>query len=165
MSTPPTSPGRIVALLPVVLAALALAGCGGTKTSAEKSAEERLETTYHPPPRPKSITYEVKLGPFQGGDPIGSGVAIVSINAATNQLCWTISSLTNVPSPTEVRLFQNFTGASGRNGFRLGHGYKPSGCIPIEPPVLGKMELKPQIFFVNVHSARYPGGAVRGPLA
>ena len=97
--------------------------------------------------------------------PIGSGVAIISINAATNQLCWKISSLTNVPSPTQVRLFQNFTGATGRNGRVLGHGYKPSGCIPVERPALARMEFKPNIFFVNVHSARYPGGAVRGPLA
>ena len=154
-------------LLPVVLAVFALAGCGssGTKPTAESELEKRVEKTYHPPPPPKSANYDVKLGPFEGGDPIGSGVAIISINAATNQLCWKISSLTNVPSPTQVRLFQNFSGASGHNGYKLGHGYQPSGCIPVERVILGLFEAKPQRFFVNVHSARYPGGAVRGPLA
>ena len=141
MWSPKMSLGTMASVLPAVLAVCALSGCGGSsgKNSAESSAIARVGR-HRPSPPPKAATYQVALGPFPGGDPTGAGVAIIGFKVPGNQLCWTISSLTNVPSPTEVRLFQNFVGASGRNGYRLGHGYKPSGCIPVEAAVIGRMD-------------------------
>jgi hypothetical protein len=35
----------------------------------------------------------------------------------------------------------------------------------MEAPVLGLIESKPQDFYLSIHSARFPDGAVRGPLS
>ena len=151
------------AFVSLAVAVLAFAGCGGTKP---------VTTAVLPPgvsrapelPQPINATYSVSLAGFKRGSPNGSGHAVVSINASTNELCWTFSQLKNVTSPTVARLFRNFTGASGRNGFLLGRAYKSSGCIHLESAVLGLIGAKPEQFYVNIHDARFPGGAVRGPL-
>jgi hypothetical protein len=146
--------------------AVALAACGGSSTnsSAGISATQTGETTYKPPPPPKDMSYDVTLGTFKRGAPGASATAIVSIKAATSELCWTISELHGVSHPTEARLFRKVIGGTGAGGYKLGHGYKSSGCIPIESVVLGLIESKPEQFFVSVHAPHYPAGAVRGPL-
>jgi hypothetical protein len=55
-------------------------------------------------------------------------------------------------------------GAAGCGGFDLGRRYKPAGCIQLEPVTLGLIGAKPSQFWLNIHNARYPAGAVRGPL-
>jgi hypothetical protein len=163
------------ALVSLALAVLAVAGCGGsTKT---------VTTTPLPPgvapaaPTPKAInaTYHVILTGklhkvyrgvrgFKRGSPHGSASAVVTINASTNEFCWEFSQLSNVSSPTVARLFRNFPGAPGTGGFDLGRRYKSSGCIHMDPEVLGLITEKPEQFYLNIHNASYPSGAVRAPL-
>jgi hypothetical protein len=174
MRSKTTFPSR-AAFVSLALAVLAVAGCGGgTKTAT---------TTPLPPgvslapkePVPTNATFRATLtgrrqktftsSPgFKRGSPNGSALAVVTTNASTSELCWEFSQLKNVSSPTVARLFRNFPGATGRNGFDLGRRYKPSGCIHFEPAVLGLITEKPYQFYLNIHNARYPFGAVRGPL-
>jgi hypothetical protein len=171
-----TIPSR-AALVSLALAVLAVAGCGGgTKTVATATPPlpagvERAR----PEPTPINATYQVTLNGnratqfglppgFPHGSPHGSALAVVTTNASTNQLCWKFSQLKNVSSPTEARLFRTFSGATGRHGFLLGRRYTPSGCIHLPAGTLGLIGAKPQQFFLNIHNARYPYGAVRGPL-
>jgi hypothetical protein len=150
------------------VAVLAFAGCGSsTKTVTSTPLPPGVNLHPPAPPTPVNATFTVPLtGGFKHGSPNGSGLAVVRINAATNELCWTISQLTNITAPTEVRLFRNFPGASGENGFYLGgpRKYKPSGCLHLLPVQLGLMTSKPQVFDVSIHDRRFPGGAIRGPL-
>lgn len=38
-------------------------------------------------------------------------------------------------------------------------------CVPVDGPLVERMATEPQRFYVNVHSAPFPDGAVRGQLA
>jgi hypothetical protein len=159
-----------IALALLAVVALALAGCGGTTTtvtapaSSAKAKPKSLTTTYTSPPAVGSASYTVSLAGFPRGAANGSGVGVVSINSSSGELCWTISQLKNVTAPTEIRIFRNFPRASGAHGLPLGAGYKPSGCMRERLLVLGLIEAKPETFYLSIHSARYPEGAVRGPL-
>jgi hypothetical protein len=138
---------------------LAFAGCGGAKTVATTSAPPL------PSQRPiESATYTVNLAGFEQGAHNGSGLAVVSLNASTREICWTFSQLKNVGAPTDARIYRTFPGASGRNGFRLGRTYKASGCVPAPANVLRELTAGPQEWVVSIHTRHFPGGAVRGQV-
>jgi hypothetical protein len=153
----------------VALVALALAGCGSSNNAASTAATETAATSSATAPGGSAssapTTYHVNLAGFSKGSPNGSGLAVVTVNPPKGELCWMFSELTNVPSPTVARLFRSFPGATGAHGFLLGHTYKPSGCIHLEPGILELINSKPQRFFVNIHDAQFPEGAIRGPLS
>ena len=153
------------------LAAVVLtsAGCGNAKSAATTAPPPTTATTATTATEPAqqpvtSATYRVTLAGFKGGAPNGSGLAVISINASSSELCWRFSRLKNVTAPTVARLYQSFPGASGRNGYHLGGAYKSSGCVALPSDVLGLIEARAQVFYVNIHDAQFPGGAVRGPL-
>jgi hypothetical protein len=164
------------AFVSLALAVLAVAGCGGsTKTVTAPPELPPGVSKPPPPPTPINASFHVTLTGeratrfglppgFRRGSPNGSAVAVATTNASTNEFCWEFSQLKNVSSPTVARLFRDFPGATGRGGFALGRRYKPSGCIHLVPVVLALIGAKPQQFFLNIHTTRYPGGAVRGPL-
>jgi hypothetical protein len=163
------------AFLSLALAVLAVAGCGGGTKTVTTAPLPPGVSLVPKTPVPINATYHVTLTGkrqklFAGyvalkrGSPNGSALAVVTTNASTSQLCWEFSQLKNVSSPTVARLFRNFPGATGKGGFDLGRRYKHSGCIHLEPEVLGLIGEKPGQFYLNIHNARYPFGAVRGPL-
>src|SRR5271155_1230813 len=104
-----------VTLVSLALVVLALAGCGSTKQAATTAAT----TPSGAPPPAKSASYTVTLAGYKGGSPSGSGHAFISINASTDELCWTFSALQNVTAPTVIRIFHTFKGASGKHGIQL----------------------------------------------
>ena len=151
-------------IAPVCLVlALGLAACGSTKV-VTTTASNPAETTYKPPPPPVPASYSVTLSGFKEGSHNGSALGLVGINPTTDELCWKFTQLKNVKSPTVARLFRYTPGGTGRHGYLLGHSYKTSGCIHQPAIILGLIESKPEQFFLNIHTAQYPGGAVRGPL-
>jgi hypothetical protein len=164
-----------VAFVSLALAVLAVAGCGGsTKTVTSKLLPPGVGPA-PPEPTPINASYHVILNGkrvktfpaaprFKRGSPHGSARAVATTNASTSQLCWEFSQLKNVSSPTVARLFRNFPGATGDGGWDLGRRYRPSGCIHLPPVTLGLIGAKPTQFWLNIHSAQYPFGAVRGPL-
>jgi hypothetical protein len=160
----------------LALAVLALASCGGsTKTvtstplppGVSRAPEEPkpINASFRSTLNGKRVKQFAGVPAFTRGSPNASALAVVTTNASTNQLCWEISQLKNVSSPTVARLFRNFPGATGRGGWDLGRRYKPSGCIHLPAVTLGLIGAKPGQFWLNIHNARYPFGAVRGPLS
>ncbi len=161
------SPAVVALALSVV--ALTSAGCGGSSKGAATTASTGstlppgVKPAVHIPP-PKSAVFTANLVPYPEGSPVGSARAVVSIRAPTLEICWTISQLLEVPNPTELRLFHNYTGAPGANGLHLGSRYAPSGCARESAEVLGVIVAKPEKFVLSIHSANHPHGAIRGPL-
>lgn len=156
---------------------LALAGCGSSNKAAT-TTEENVPgvSTYKPPPAPVAAAYSVNLSGFgrglgsKKGSPNGSALALIEINPTTDELCWKFTALHNVEHPTQARLFRvepvpRLEFYTSSTGIMLGHRYTPSGCIHELPQILGLIESKVQQFYLNIHDAQYPEGAVRGPLA
>jgi hypothetical protein len=98
------------------------------------------------------------------GAPGGSGIAVISIKPPS-EVCWHFSALKNVSAPTAAHIHHGPPGTAGPIEIPFDGTYKPAGCIKgIAPPLLAIIELNPQRFYVNVHNAKYPGGAVRAQL-
>ncbi len=160
----------------VSLLVVAFVGCGSTHKSATKSAPLPPGVTTFPKlPPVKSVTYGVDLSSATttavtgvarapAGARNASGRAVISVNASSNELCWTFSQLKNVGAPTVARIYRAAAPGSWRYGYPLGHPYKASGCIPENSVFLGLLGAKPQEFYVSIHTARFPGGAVRGQI-
>jgi hypothetical protein len=153
---------RRIAVISLAATALAFAGCGGTNKAASTG------TTSEVPPgqRPvKPATYTANLAGFKKGSPNGSGLAVLTLTPS-RQICWRFSQLKNITKPTVARVFRYLPFGSGANGFPLGRAYKPSGCVhvPKSAPLLGLIENVPQEWYVSIHTASFPAGAIRGPL-
>lgn len=101
------------------------------------------------------------------GDPDGSGHATITINYGQGTLCWEIkvSGITlpataahihdapaGVPGPVFVGL-----SAPGSKG-------AASGCASVDRTKLKAIIDNPAAYYVNVHNADHPGGALRGQL-
>ncbi len=103
------------------------------------------------------------------GDPDGSGFARITLNPGLGQVCWqiTVSDITlpatgahihvapaDQPGPVVVPL-----SPPDASGFA-------SGCTSGVSRELVKAILQnPSAYYVNVHNADYPAGAVRGQLS
>jgi hypothetical protein len=156
---------------------LALVGCGSTKKAVSAAPANTASTSATlppgtttltaPPPPATPRTYQVKLSgaaEIPAGAPNGSGIAVISIKAG-GELCWKFSGLKNVTAPTVSHIHRGLPGSSGPVVIPLGGAYKATGCVHgAATPLLALIEASPQRFYVNIHNAQYPGGAVRAQL-
>ncbi len=46
----------------------------------------------------------------------------------------------------------------------FGAAYKAKGCTKAAKSLIAAIESHPNSYYVNVHTAKYPGGAIRGQL-
>lgn len=103
------------------------------------------------------------------GDPDGSGTATITVDPTAGTLCWEFST-ENVGPGSASHIHAGAAGVAGDVVVPLDtDGFEESseGCItPMEDAaVLQDIVDSPADFYVNVHTADFPGGAVRGQLA
>ncbi|MEW6154572.1 MAG: CHRD domain-containing protein [Actinomycetota bacterium] len=104
-----------------------------------------------------------------GGDPTGSGFAVVVIDASAGRLCAVVYSRQAGPA-TAVHIHEGPVGDLGPHAVDLndpvngGGAAVSSGCYGAPGPVLADIAANPAGYYVNVHTAAYPAGAVRGQL-
>lgn len=98
------------------------------------------------------------------GAPDGSGAFRVEINTETGDFCYTLYG-EKIAAPTMAHVH---TGAAGVNGGPVitmdVTGKGSDMCIAVEPDKLKPIVANPSGFYVNIHTADFPGGAVRGQL-
>jgi hypothetical protein len=98
-------------------------------------------------------------GDANAGDPDGHGSATVIIRGTT--LCFAIL-VNGIDRPTAAHIHQGAAGTNGPVVVTLtapstGNPGTSSGCIT-------GVRAAPGAFYVNVHTARFPNGAIRGQL-
>jgi hypothetical protein len=113
-----------------------------------------------------------------GGDPDGSGTAVVTLNPGTREVCYDIS-VTGISEPVEpapgLGSAHIHVGAVGVDGGIVvdfeaewsptGSGFTTSDCVTASRTTLVNISMNPAGYYVNVHNADYPGGALRGQLS
>ena len=135
-----------------------------------------------------AVTLTARLSGAQevpAADPDGSGKAFVMIDVEAGEVCFDIKSLSDVGTPNRGHIHEGVAGVNGgivvpffelrippadpgapatdpRND-ALESG-RLQDCVPGDPAVLARIVANPAGFYVNVHNARFPGGALRCQL-
>lgn len=101
-----------------------------------------------------------------GGDPDGSGRAEISITDGFGQICWELKDIRNIEEPTAAHIHFGRAGTNGPPVFTLERSNEGrwQGCKDGREWTENRIQGNPQDFYVNVHNARYPNGAIRGQL-
>ena len=106
-----------------------------------------------------------KLDGKAGGDPKGSGDAMVHVDAAKNQVCYELH--VKDVTATMAHIHKGAAGASGPVAvpFKAPDASgKSEGCADASPDLVKDMIANPGNYYVNVHSADFKAGAIRGQL-
>ena len=99
------------------------------------------------------------------GDPDGKGTATITLDDAANTVCYEFM-YAGIGKPTAAHIHIGARGVAGppavdfnvtRNGDK--------GCVSADPTTLKNIRDNPAGHYVNVHTADYPKGAIRGQLA
>jgi hypothetical protein len=100
-----------------------------------------------------------------GGDPDGTGDALIGFNPGSNQICWSITA-SNLATPTAAHIHRGAVGVNGPVVVSLSPPVDGSstGCVSVDPDLLKDIMQHPENYYVNVHTTEYPGGAIRGQL-
>ncbi len=104
------------------------------------------------------------------GDPDGTGTASISVNHGQARVCWDLT-VNNIATPTRAHIHRAPALANGPIvvDFFNATPTTLSGCTsttqPINQAVLKDIIQNPQNYYVNVHNATFPAGAIRGQLA
>jgi len=98
------------------------------------------------------------------GDPNGKGTAKIKIEASKGELCYRLS-WSGIGTPTASHIHKGRKGTAGPVLIPLfGGAPKHSGCVKASKSLLAKIVKSPGSYYVNVHNARYPAGAIRAQL-
>jgi hypothetical protein len=95
------------------------------------------------------------------GDPDGSGTAEIKINGT--QVCWEITAA-KVATLVAAHIHKGGPGVAGPVVVPFGKTYHSKGCATAPAAVASAITKNPSAYYVNVHNAKYPGGALRGQL-
>jgi CHRD domain len=93
------------------------------------------------------------------GDPDGRGTAEVKITGTT--VCW---EMFKVATLVAAHIHKGRAGVAGPVVVPFGTTYKSKGCVKATAAVAAAIRRNPNAYYVNVHNAKYPAGALRGQL-
>ena len=99
------------------------------------------------------------------GDPDGSGAASLTLNQGQGQICFQID-VDNIATPTAAHIHVGATGVAGGvvvNFDVANNGL--AGCVDADKDIIKAVRQNPSNYYVNVHNADFPPGAVRGQLS
>jgi hypothetical protein len=95
------------------------------------------------------------------GDPDGRGTAEVKITG--RKVCWEIK-VSGVQKIVAAHIHKGRPGSAGPVVVPFGKVFKAKGCTTTTAAIAAAIEKSPSAYYVNVHNAKYPAGALRGQL-
>ncbi len=100
------------------------------------------------------------------GDPDGTGTAVVSVKPSSQRLCFELS-VDNIAPATAAHVHDGPAGVAGPVVVTLTPPSDGSseGCVTADKTLLKDIKKNPAEYYVNVHNAEFPAGAVRGQLS
>ena len=129
----------VVASLVAVLAA-----------SARTTATTKLEATLN--------------GKADGAPASNKGKAEVTLNPATGKVCWEFRLAKIDGKPSQAHIHKGKAGVAGNVVVPFGASYKRQGCTSAAKSLVKAILKRPGSYYVNVHNAKHPAGAMRGQL-
>ncbi len=145
-----------VALMLAAVLALALAGpASAAKLGGADQGGRQLATAL--------TGAEEVPGP---GDPDGTGFAAVTVNPGRGLVCYELS-VSGIAAATGAHIHEAPPGEAGPVvvGLEPPTDGSSSGCATVERALAKDILKNPADYYVNVHNAEYPAGALRGQLS
>lgn len=152
---------------------MATAACGEAEEAVDAVREQAEETATTIADKVEGVTrLTAELSGAAArpdpGDPDGSGTATVNIDATEAKVCYEVA-VQNLDRPTGMHIHEGQADASGPVVVPLttpaGTNTTTTGCADADRGLLGRLVARPGDFYINVHTDRFPAGAVRGQLA
>jgi TRAP-type C4-dicarboxylate transport system substrate-binding protein len=98
------------------------------------------------------------------GDTNGKGTAKIKIEASKGEVCYRFT-WSGIGTPTAAHIHKGKKGVAGPVVVPFfGGAAKHSGCVKASKSLLAKIAKSPSGYYVNLHNAKYPNGALRGQL-
>jgi hypothetical protein len=99
------------------------------------------------------------------GDPNARGHARITVNLNSRQVCTRLTE-TGIARPTAAHIHSGRAGTSGPPVVTLvtPTGGSSKACTKVSRALARDILDHPRAFYVNVHSKRFPDGAIRGQL-
>jgi CHRD domain len=92
------------------------------------------------------------------------GRAEIRLNAATGKVCWDFTITKIDGSGNAAHIHKGKPGVSGPVYIPLGTTFKRQGCTSAPKAKIRAVAAHPSTFYVNIHNAKHPAGAMRGQL-
>jgi hypothetical protein len=93
-----------------------------------------------------------------------SGKGTVNITITGNKVCWKFTKIGGIDKPLVSHIHKGSSKVSGPVVVPLGGKFAATGCIASTAAIVKGIEKNPASYYVNVHTAKYPNGAIRGQL-
>lgn len=133
----------------VVAASLCLALWGATVATAGTTLSTDL------------IGSEERPGP---GDPDGTGFIELTLNQGRGEICFEVT-LSGIGAATRGHIHKAPAGEPGPIFVTLFESEGPGAkCVSATKAQIKEIRQNPEMFYVNIHTAEFPAGAVRGQL-
>ena len=152
-------------------AALAMSGCSDPNPASPSPASGRgaleartdVEGSHGGRPLSTTLTGAVEVPP---GDPDGSGTAFLTLNPGQEQICFELTVSGILPA-TAAHIHEAPAGVAGPIVVPLlpPTSGSSSGCRTVNRDLVLDIIQHPEGYYVNVHNAPFPAGALRGQLA
>lgn len=135
------------------MAAIALVAAGCARPGEVRHAELRSTLT----------GYQAVPGP---GDLDGTGTALVRVDGESGRICWELAARGIEPA-TAAHIHRGAAGSAGPPVLPLAPpvAEHSEGCAAADPMLAREMIAQPHLFYINVHNAAFPAGAIRGQLS
>ena len=100
------------------------------------------------------------------GDPDGMGSAVLTLNQGQGTITYSIQ-VTGINTPTAAHIHEAGAGMAGPVVIGLSAPVNgvSSGVVFLDKEEIKEIRMNPEMYYVNVHNAQYPGGALRGQLS
>ncbi|HEV2757381.1 MAG TPA: CHRD domain-containing protein [Actinomycetota bacterium] len=136
-----------------VLIAGAVAVAAAFGTTAVAGAGTTLSTTL--------VGFEERPGP---GDPDGNGFITLTMNQGRGEICFEVT-LSGIDAATAGHIHKAPAGEFGSVFVTLFGSEGPGAkCVTATKAQIKEIRRDPTQFYVNIHTAAFPNGAVRGQL-
>ena len=149
---------RKLSLIGFVMALALLAFSSPTLAQFDMKAKGKKKT-------PKIHTMTIKMtggaeapGP---GDTDGTGTAKITMNHEKGEVCYTLTTK-KIQAVTAAHIHSGAAGQSGPPKITFTPPTK--GCTSVDKATMDEIMQNPANFYVNVHTADFPNGALRGQL-
>lgn len=99
------------------------------------------------------------------GDPDGTGKATITIKTSTNEICFELA-VAGIEEANAAHIHKGDPEVAGPPVVELTApaGGSSQGCSAVQAEIANEIAVSPTSFYVNVHNADFPKGAVRAQL-